>query len=357
MKSPFHRGGLRFFLVAAALAAGRSGLSSVLCGTPFILLGVLLQVAAKGCLLQDRTVTMAGPYRLVRHPFYLANALIDVGIALMSGWWLLLAVLPVWWLCVYLPVVRAEECRLVSLFPETYPAYKRRVPMFVPFRQPLPPSGDPFSWRNPNIACGRVLPRALRLLAYPLLFLVVSQFRADGLAFFTDDYGLHFGAFVFLLFIYGLAWLLELHLKRARRLIPQALSSVEFRMFAALLLVVVAATIPFLETESDAVMWGLGAVCLLFSLLVYPLSRHPQAALAAEGAILAAACFTCELFWLAPLPLLFYAALMLDSRLLNVASPESCDRPRPPLAARPTFCHLLQIAVVALAVAKEALLG
>ena len=68
-----------------------------------------LHTWAKGCLRQNRVVATIGPYRFVRHPFYLANALIDAGLVVMAGWWPLAVVLPLWWLAIYIPVIRGEE--------------------------------------------------------------------------------------------------------------------------------------------------------------------------------------------------------------------------------------------------------
>ena len=133
MKSPLNRGGLRSYLAATALIAGPLAACTttprrILAGLPCLLLGAWLHTWAKGCLRQNRVVAQIGPYRFVRHPFYLANALIDAGIVIMSGWWPLAIVLPPWWLAIYLPVMRGEERYLVENFPDEYPEYKRRVP-------------------------------------------------------------------------------------------------------------------------------------------------------------------------------------------------------------------------------------
>ncbi len=182
MKLPHDRGGLRFWLVLLALARGAATHATILAAAPVLLAGVALHFWAKGCLRQNRVVAMGGPYRFVRHPFYLANALVDAALAVMSGWWLLGIVLPGWWLAVYLPVIRREERWLGTAFAGVYHEYRRRVPCLLPWRRGLPPAAEGFSWQNPNIAVEGELARAIRLLAYPLLFLTLGDLRAAGLS-------------------------------------------------------------------------------------------------------------------------------------------------------------------------------
>ena len=204
MKTPLNRGGLRFFLVLAGLGRGCTSGATILAGLPFIVLGTAIHFWAKGCLRQNQVVAMGGPYRFVRHPFYLANALIDAGVAVMSGWWVIQVVLPFWWLAIYLPVMRMEEDYLTAAFGSVYEEYKRRTARLIPWRRPLPPGGEGFRWSNPNIASGDEVGRALRLAAYPLLFFVVMQFRREGLSLFLHPWNLlALGMFAML---HGLAW-------------------------------------------------------------------------------------------------------------------------------------------------------
>ncbi len=204
MKTPLNRGGLRFFLVLVALVGGCTTNATILAGIPLIVLGTALHFWAKGCLRQNRVVAMGGPYRFVRHPFYLANALIDAGVAVMSGWWLIQVVLPAWWLAIYIPVMRKEENYLTAAFGSAYEEYQRRTARLIPWRRPLPAGGEGFRWSNPNIATGDEVGRALRLLAYPLLFLVVMHLRNEGLSFLTHPWNLL--ALSALAILHGLAW-------------------------------------------------------------------------------------------------------------------------------------------------------
>ncbi len=212
MKSPLNRGGLRFFLVLVALLFGTllyraTTARSILAGLPILCVGVFIHTWAKGCLRQNQVVAMTGPYRFVRHPFYLANALIDAALVVMAGWIPLAIVLPVWWLAIYIPVIRGEERYLSEKFPDVYPDYRRRVACLIPWRRPLPYSGEGFRWSNPNIAGGEELPRAVRILAYPLLFFVAHGLRESGLVWLQNGWNL--AGLAGLLTLYVFAWQLR----------------------------------------------------------------------------------------------------------------------------------------------------
>ena len=115
MKKPYSRSGIRFYITWIALILNQYTPATILSGTPILLLGAVLHLWAKGCLYQDDEVTQSGPYRFVRHPFYLAYLFNDIGIVIMSGSWLLAAVFPVWWLAIYIPTIRKEEAFLEGL--------------------------------------------------------------------------------------------------------------------------------------------------------------------------------------------------------------------------------------------------
>ncbi len=86
------------------------------------------------------TLVTTGPYRYVRHPFYLTILVAVVGAALaMANWFFLLAgAVPLAFLFVR---TRIEEEKLVERFGDDYREYMRRVGRFVPRltgHRPLP---------------------------------------------------------------------------------------------------------------------------------------------------------------------------------------------------------------------------
>jgi protein-S-isoprenylcysteine O-methyltransferase Ste14 len=72
-----------------------------------------------------------GPYRIVRHPMYLASLLICAGIAITHNHWPNYAALAGFTLVVVVKA-RVEERHLVGQFGEAYRDYRRRVKGLVP---------------------------------------------------------------------------------------------------------------------------------------------------------------------------------------------------------------------------------
>jgi hypothetical protein len=354
MKLPWNRGGLRTYLLLLALAFARPDSGALWYGSALLLLGVALQVYAKGCLRQNQVVATGGPYRFVRHPFYTANLMIDEGIALMSGCLPLATLLPVWWLLVYLPVMRQEEACLSALFPDIYPPYQRRLPRLFPFRRPVPSAGQGFSWANPNIVSDTVIPRALRLSACPLLFLVWRVLRARGLRPLAEGDALLLSTLAVLLSLHGLAWMLNRHLKDRGPILPDRLPSSVLRAATTALVLVVAATARWGEMELGFCLPLLGVLALPASIALH--LRSEPMRLAAEGMGLAGVAALCELPWLGALPVLVYAALMLDGRIRRGSEDRGAESPPAPRWQRSSVVHsLLLLGGVALAIAKELL--
>ena len=81
---------------------------------------------------QDHELIQTGPYRWARHPIYTGLLLMALGTALIIGrlgsWLGLLLLTLGFWL-----KLKYEEELLLRHFPDTYPAYQKRVKALVPF--------------------------------------------------------------------------------------------------------------------------------------------------------------------------------------------------------------------------------
>lgn len=338
MKLPTNRGGLRFYLliVSAVVAAWHATAASVAAGSLLVAVGIFIHVWAKGCLHQNAEVTNTGPYRFVRHPFYTANLFIDAGVAAMSGWWLVWIAFPIWWFAVYIPVIRGEESFLRTKFHGSYDEYARRIWMLLPLSRPLPKTGPEFSWSNRNISHGREIPRALHIASYPLLFLLICLSRVEGWRKMLDRQPTVLPIVASIILLVFLSWQLSRSLKFEKRLLPAFFANLHVRILAAGLFAALAVLVPYARIQVRYLLIPLGVLILAFSLVVY--LKRATLLFLAECLALVGICVICEVLWLAPLPILFYAAIFLDSRLPAPASIEAAP-------ALPATAVLLQRAL------------
>jgi len=346
-----HRGNLRTALVAGGCLVGRPDALSVAAGGVLVAAGLALHLASKGALRQNRELATAGPYRWTRHPFYLANLVIDVGLGVAIAQPLLLAAyLPVW-MHVYGATMRREEALLRSLFGDAYGRYAARVPRLLPRRRPAPRDpGDPgFSWRNPNLVSGAEFARIAGVLAtLPLLWLV-ARARAllldpaapDSLVLAHEAAALALLASLKVL-QHGLAQ----RFKRGRTVLPAVIRTAPVLAASLAGLALALLEVEFLESDPTLFALALPALGLLLAGLALG-PRHP--ALPPLG--LGAACLASALA--VGLPFLgtaWFALLALDADLVARGRPKGRRRRRDP--GPPTLAWLGAALLVIVGIAE-----
>jgi protein-S-isoprenylcysteine O-methyltransferase Ste14 len=114
--------------VGSALVAVSGAL--VITGTTLAIVVLCHLGRAFSVLPEARTLVTTGPYRLVRHPLYVCEAIATMGMVLVNPTPFCLA-LYVLHLCLQLIRTAYEEKVLRSAFPE-YGQYRQRVPRFIP---------------------------------------------------------------------------------------------------------------------------------------------------------------------------------------------------------------------------------
>ena len=105
-------------------------------GIGMILFGFLFRIAARGYKAEirfdNKGLSTAGPYGLLRHPMYFGTFLIASGIILtLFKWWIFLPMLIIF-LLIYIPQIRREEDKLSKRFGKDYQTYCERVPKYLP---------------------------------------------------------------------------------------------------------------------------------------------------------------------------------------------------------------------------------
>lgn len=150
---------------------------SLTIGCGVIGLGIILHIWAIGCLVRNSQITNWGPYRFVRHPFYLANFLIDIGICIASANPWIIGIYPILFVLIYHRRMLKEESHLTGLFPEDYPQYMQQTSRFIPLPwKRAPKTNNGFSWTI-LVSSGNEIARVLHLLIYPMiLYLLLKRF-------------------------------------------------------------------------------------------------------------------------------------------------------------------------------------
>ena len=105
----------------------------------------LLRALASGYVQKNEQLATSGPYAHTRNPLYLGSLIVAAGFALAArSWWVGIAIV-VFFLVIYVPVIRAEEAFLRVRFPE-FEDYARHVPSLLPRLTPFDKSHGDFSW-------------------------------------------------------------------------------------------------------------------------------------------------------------------------------------------------------------------
>jgi protein-S-isoprenylcysteine O-methyltransferase Ste14 len=90
----------------------------------------------------------AGVYSLVRHPLYVANTLMALGLSLFPGSWALPVIVLLAALLHYERIAAREESFLEAAFGDTFREYASRVPAMIPRPRAFEPSPLRFRWRK-----------------------------------------------------------------------------------------------------------------------------------------------------------------------------------------------------------------
>ncbi len=164
------RTNLRRFYILALLILGTPSVYSLIIGSGLVILGQLIHFISAGYLVKRDELITGGPYRFVRHPFYVGSFISDVGFFLMAlNPYVPLVYFPLFYLIVIPRRVRMEEQFLFSKFGPRYEAYRESVPRYLPSLRPhLRESQGRFSWTQ--IHGKREIQRVLNALSLILLF-------------------------------------------------------------------------------------------------------------------------------------------------------------------------------------------
>ncbi len=212
MKPLVTRSTLRDIVLGACCASALfrpAGTGTIVTGFALLAIGSMLHVLSKGILVRNTVLCDNGIYGFVRHPYYLANYLIDSSFCVLSGNAYLLLFYPFLFFWAYGPTLRKEEALLGSLHEDAFARHSSQVPQVFPDRASLREWRmvlDGFSRRR---ITWKETGRIARFLSLGFFILLIHEIRADGFVGLWDvvrptrmDYDESLFAFL-VIFLYG----------------------------------------------------------------------------------------------------------------------------------------------------------
>ncbi len=185
-RSILNRGNLRNVLITVSIALSLLlpvGIEPVRISFALflLLLGISLHLLVKGQLIRDRVLCTEGAYGLARHPFYLANFLVDISLCLIVGNIYLIALYPFFFFWAYGPTFKVENKRLSKIHGEAYAEYESKIPEIFP--SPLSIGAlrtifRGFSWAR---VTRNEVSRIIRFCSVAALLAIIQDVRTEGI--------------------------------------------------------------------------------------------------------------------------------------------------------------------------------
>lgn len=154
---------------------------NVIAGFFLLATGSFLHMVAKGILIRNVVLSNKGIYGIVRHPYYLANYLVDISFCILSSNLYLLLVYPFLFFWAYGPTLRKEEEYLATQHGDSFINYGFETP------QILPDGASLKKWRNifEGFSLKRIsikeYSRVARFLSVGFAIVLVHELKDEGL--------------------------------------------------------------------------------------------------------------------------------------------------------------------------------
>jgi len=123
------------------------------------------------------TLNTTGPYSLVRHPLYIANSIIALGLALFPHAWTVPPLVATLATAYYACIAEREDQFLRERFGVAWMEWAARVPRAIPAFGQWQPAAQPFQWR---VMLRREFYGLTLILVAPLIFDVAEDFYETG---------------------------------------------------------------------------------------------------------------------------------------------------------------------------------
>ncbi len=152
----------------------------------FLAAGCTLHLVTKGTLVRNVVLCDKGIYSVIRHPYYLANFLVDISFCLLSGNIYLLLAYPFLFFWAYGPTMRKEETYLSSCHPEAFAQHGATVPQIFPERVSFVQWKTVFKWFTPERISWKESARVTKFCAAGLFIAFLHEIKTDGVIVLKD---------------------------------------------------------------------------------------------------------------------------------------------------------------------------
>jgi protein-S-isoprenylcysteine O-methyltransferase Ste14 len=158
----------------------------VVIGFLLLALGCFVHFLSKGVLIRNTVLTRRGIYGMIRHPYYLANFVIDYGFCALSGNLYLLLIYPFLFFWSYQPTMRQEEAYLQSIHGDAFIRYRSDVPRIFPDHaslEGLRTLFEDFSWKR---ITWKERGRIMRFWSVGFFIVLLHELATKGLDVVTE---------------------------------------------------------------------------------------------------------------------------------------------------------------------------
>jgi hypothetical protein len=176
------RSGLRDVVILLSVGSAclfHAGVTAAVVSLVLLEAGCLIHVVSKGVLIRNQVLCRDGIYSIVRHPYYLANYLIDTSFCVLSGNPYLVLIYPFLFFWSYGPTFRQEEATLMERHADAAIAHLLGTPGVFPDRHSIFQAGRFFEGFSRSRLSAKEVGRNIRFHAMWLLILAFSLVRWD----------------------------------------------------------------------------------------------------------------------------------------------------------------------------------
>jgi hypothetical protein len=166
---------------ASSLIFGVGNLGTIV-GLTMLVAGCFLHLVAKGILIRNVVLTNRGVYGVVRHPYYLANYLIDTSFCVLSGNPYLLLIYPFLFFWAYGPTLRNEEKLLSERYGNAFLDDSSAVPQVFPDSGSLGGLRKLFEGFSLKRITAKECSRVARFSAVGFVITLIHELKPEGLS-------------------------------------------------------------------------------------------------------------------------------------------------------------------------------